>query len=70
MNRIVLAFVLLTLSFTAWACPGCAGSDMGKDKTPWTLIILSTFIVCTYVPFYMLYRATKKYDPKNLNEHN
>lgn len=65
MNRIVFALLLMTLSITAWACPGCAGSDMGKDKTPWTLIILSIFILLTYIPFYMIFKATKKYDPKN-----
>lgn len=68
MKRILFALFLVTLSVATWACPGCAGSDMGKGKPPYTLIVLSIFILLTYIPFYLFYRASKKYDPKNVSD--
>lgn len=68
-----LLFVLLTLPATVLACPACAGGNPGADvnKPPYTLIILSIFIILTYIPFYFLFRAAKKYDPHNkINEHS
>lgn len=70
MNRILFALILLSFTAVAWACPGCAGSDMGKNKTPYTLIVLSTFILLTYIPFYMMFKAAKKFDPKNAVDDN
>jgi hypothetical protein len=51
----------------ALACPACAGGNPGADgtKPPYTLIILGIFILLTYIPFYFLFRAAKKYDPQN-----
>ncbi|HXH29564.1 MAG TPA: hypothetical protein VNJ01_02015 [Bacteriovoracaceae bacterium] len=34
---------------------------------PYTFIILGTFILLAYIPFYILFRAAKKYDPEKLN---
>lgn len=53
------------------ACPACAGGAPGAklNQTPYSLIILGTFILLTYIPFYLFFRATKKFDPKNLDEH-
>lgn len=64
MKNYFLVLFIFIFSLTAWACPGCAGG-INKGGTQWTLIILGTFIVACYVPFYILFRAAKTYDPKN-----
>lgn len=64
MIKFLFSFLLFLFSLTAWACPGCAGG-INNNKTQWTLIILGVFILATYVPFYILFRAAKTYDPKN-----
>jgi len=50
---------------TVWACPNCNTGVADANKPPYTIIILGLFIALTYVPFYILFRAAKKYDPKN-----
>ena len=73
MNKFLLLAIISFLPATVLACPACAGGNPGADvsKPPYTLIILSTFIVLTYIPFYFLFRAAKKYDPQNkINEHS
>jgi hypothetical protein len=50
---------------TAWACPNCHTSIDEANKTPYTIIFLGLFILLTYIPFYILFRAAKKFDPHN-----
>jgi hypothetical protein len=61
---------LLFLPLDLLACPACAGGSPGAklNQPPYTIIILGCFIVLTYIPFYLLFRAAKKFDPKNSNE--
>jgi hypothetical protein len=70
MMRGLLFFAFLTLPSAALACPACAGGDAGSkiSQTPTTVIILGCFILLTYIPFYFLFRAAKKFDPKNGHE--
>lgn len=59
----LIMFVLVPAPLLA--CPACAGGSPGEaSKFPYTLVILSTFILLTYIPFYLLFRAAKKYEPK------
>lgn len=64
-----LTALFLFIPMTIWACPNCHTAVSDANKPPYTLIILGVFICLTYVPFVILFRAAKKYDPKNLNEH-
>ena len=64
MIKFLPAFLLLVFTVTAWACPGCDSAAAAKNQPPYTLYILGGFILMTYIPFYILFRATKKYDPK------
>lgn len=58
--------LILFIPSSLLACPACAGGDVGSvSKTPYTVIILGCFIVLTYIPFYLLFRAAKKYAPEN-----
>lgn len=62
MRFIILLSLFMTS--TVWACPNChAYGD--ANKPPYTIIILGIFILITYIPFYFLFSAAKKYDPKN-----
>ncbi len=61
MKKFLFIFFLSFFSFAAWACPGCAGG-VNDNKSYNTILILSVFIVLTYIPFYLMYRITKKYD--------
>ena len=64
--KFVLTFIIVLLPALAWACPNChALAD--NSKPPYTLIILGIFIALTYIPMYILFRAFKKYDPKNVS---
>jgi hypothetical protein len=54
----------MMLSTAVLACPNCHAS-INNGKPPYTIIILGVFILVTYIPFYLLFRAAKKYDPKN-----
>jgi len=59
-----ITLLLLFMTSTVWACPNChAYGD--ANKPPYTIIILGLFILITYIPFYFLFSAAKKYDPKN-----
>lgn len=64
-----LFFLLLTFSLKIFACPTCAGG-VSASKTPWTLIILGSFIVFCYIPLFILFRSAKKYDPSRLDGTN
>lgn len=70
MIKILTTLVLFLFPMTLLACPACAGGDAGQKGSgiPNTVIILGCFIVATYVPFYLLFRAAKKFEPKNPNE--
>lgn len=66
MIKKVLPLILMFVSVAAWACPGCDSAASTKaGQPPWTLIILGAFIFLTYIPFYILFRSAKKYDPSN-----
>jgi hypothetical protein len=70
----MMKFIVLTYLFlhpiSLLACPACAAGDAGSkiNQTPYTVIILGCFILLTYIPFYFLFRAAKKFDPKNSSE--
>jgi phosphotransferase system glucose/maltose/N-acetylglucosamine-specific IIC component len=55
---------LIVFSFinTAWACPGCIGSN---PKDQYLVYILGAFILLTYFPLFYLFKLIKKH--KNLN---
>ncbi|MFZ4713123.1 MAG: hypothetical protein ACOYL6_05410 [Bacteriovoracaceae bacterium] len=61
MKNLLLLVVIFLFSVAAWACPGCAGGS-ADGKSINTVWILSIFILLTYIPFYLLFRITKKYD--------
>jgi hypothetical protein len=63
--RNFFTFLFFLLPMTVLACPNCHTSVSDESKPPYTLIILGLFIVVTYIPFYVLFSAAKKYDPKN-----
>ncbi len=67
MIKFLLLVIISLFPMFALACPACAGGNPGADgtKPPYTLIILGIFILLTYIPFYFLFRAAKKYDPQN-----
>lgn len=66
MIKNTLTFLILSLvSMTVWACPNCHDTVGKVAGPPWTLIIVGCFILFTYVPFYILFRAAKTFDPKN-----
>jgi hypothetical protein len=65
MNKILTAFLFFA-PFAVWACPNCNNAvGEAANKPPYTIIILGIFIALIYIPFYILFRAAKKYDPKN-----
>lgn len=70
MIKTLATLAIFLFPMTLLACPACAGGDAGQKATgiPNTVIILGCFIVATYVPFYLLFRAAKKFEPKNTNE--
>jgi hypothetical protein len=70
MMKSFIFLALLIVPGTILACPACAGGDAGAkmNQTPYTVIILGCFILLTYIPFYFLFRAAKKFDPKNSHE--
>lgn len=68
MIKFLLILVGFLLPMTIWACPNCHSAVGDEGKPPYTLMILGAFICLTYVPFYILFRAAKKYDPKNAND--
>ena len=60
-----LTFIFSLLPMTVWACPNCHTAVSDSNKPPYTLIILGVFICLIYIPFFILFRAAKTYDPKN-----
>jgi hypothetical protein len=68
MNKLFVLFFSL-VPVTVWACPNCHTAVSDSNKPPYTLIILGVFICLTYIPFYILFRAAKTYDPKNSDGH-
>jgi hypothetical protein len=64
MNKFLTVLFLL-VPVSVWACPNCNTGLGDANKPPYTLIILGIFVALTYVPFYLLFRAAKTYDPKN-----
>jgi len=64
--KALTALLMTFYSVASWACPYC--NNMSKDKTPYALIAVGVFILITYIPFYILFRAAKKYDPKQFDE--
>jgi len=66
MRKILLALVCY-LPLSLLACPGCydsVSSNPGAKQTPWTFIVIGIFILLSYIPFYILLRAAKKYEPQ------
>jgi hypothetical protein len=64
MNKLLLVSLLFIWPVAALACPNCHAA-LNDGKPPYTVIILGIFILVTYIPFYILFSAAKKYDPKN-----
>lgn len=59
----LFAIIFLLLPMAVWACPNCHVGVNEDSRPPYTLMILGGFIILTYVPFYILFKAAKKYDP-------
>ncbi len=60
--------VVMFFSWGAQACPNChdvVATNSDPKGLPYTFIILSIFIALSYIPIFILFRAAKKYDPKN-----
>lgn len=68
--KALLASIFAFLSVTVWACPNCHDTVQASKGPPWTLIIIGGFILLTYVPFYILFNAARKYDPTRNSELN
>ena len=64
MIKALLSCLLMVWSTVVLACPNCHAA-INDGKPPYTIIILGVFVLVTYIPFYLLFRAAKKYDPKN-----
>lgn len=60
-------FFLLT-SFSVFACPNCGGSTNSFDGNK--IIILSIFILLTYIPMSMLFRMAINKRKKNPTDRN
>ncbi len=63
-NKFLIGIYLLVPA-AVWACPNCNTGLGEENKPPYTIIILGIFIALIYIPFFILFRAAKKYDPKN-----
>lgn len=66
--------ILSLLFIPSWvlACPTCSDivTDGPSNGLPMTFLILCIFIALIYIPFFMLFRAAKTYDPKNGDGHS
>ena len=67
----IFFLLLLLLPALALACPGC-NDDFSTLKTgvkplPYTFIILGIFVLLTYIPLFILFRAAKKFDASKLD---
>jgi len=63
--KTLLSLLITFFTMTVWACPNCHDTVGKVSGPPWTLIIVGVFILSTYIPFYILFRAAKKFDPHN-----
>ena len=63
--KTLASLFLILFSVAALACPNCYDTVGDPKGLPWHLIIVGGFILLTYVPFYILFRAAKKFDPHN-----
>lgn len=61
----IFSLIIYLIPMAVWACPNCHVGVNEGSKPPYTLMILGAFIILTYVPFYILFKAAKKYDPKH-----
>ena len=75
-KKIFIYLILILSSRILLACPGCAGS-MDNPKESIVVWILSSFIILTYIPFFILYRIiiknrnpVKKEDNLNIRKKN
>ncbi len=60
MKKMGLLFLSLLFVTDLLACPYCAGNSQGgKDSN--TTLVLGLFILCIYLPFYLIYRMIKKH---------
>ena len=64
MNKLLTIWFVLVPTVVL-ACPNCNTGLGEENRPPWTLIILGVFVALIYIPFFILFRAAKKYDPKN-----
>lgn len=58
------------ISNAALACPYCndsVPSNGGMNSSTYTLVIIAIFVALSYIPFYILFRAAKKYEPKEID---
>jgi hypothetical protein len=63
--KIIFYLLLALFSVAAWSCPNCHTAIDEGNRPPYTIIFLGLFICLTYIPFFILFRAAKKFDPKN-----
>ncbi len=69
MKKLLLVLACF-LPLAVMACPGCNddfNTKTGAKMPPYTFIILGIFILSTYIPFYILFRAAKKYEPQKFD---
>jgi hypothetical protein len=56
-------FGLITcFSYQVSACPNCYPLKEGGETFPYRILILGLFILLTYIPLALFYKAAKKYD--------
>lgn len=63
----ILSFLMIS---DLLACPYCVGSSQGgKDSN--TTVVLATFVLSLYIPYFIIYRLIKKQRQlKEANEHS
>lgn len=66
--KIIFSFLSLIFSFTVWACPNCGGSASTFDGNK--ILILTIFVLLTYVPMSILFRMAIKYKKRETTEKN
>ncbi len=67
MMKLLTSLCFLFASAAALACPYCAGST-GNEGDQYIVYVLGGFILLTYIPFYILFRLTKKKKINNVVE--
>jgi hypothetical protein len=63
----IFSLILFFSTAVVWACPNCHTAVEKANKPPYTLIILGIFILSIYIPMYILFNASRKYDPSKLD---